>query len=284
MAEKRIIPNLFIVGAPKCGTTAMHTYLGQHPAIFMAADKENNHFAADLLPPNDPFRSDERYFAMFARAGDKVIVGESSVYYLLSQEAAVNIHRFNSQAKIIIMLRNPVDVLPSFHAQLVLNRDEEIGDLEKALAAEAGRKSGAVKIKAGLRFKERLFYGEVVAFSEQVRRYLAIFPREQVEIIVYDDFKQDPAGVYRRTLEFLGVDPAFVPAFPIINSRRQARLPGPVGSLLAKVLGRERQRVKAPGQYLPLEKSFRQRLQLRYRQEIERLGRLIGRDLTAWAA
>ena len=99
MSDSRIIPNLFIAGAPKCGTTALHTYLGQHPQIFMAKVKENNHFATDLLPLTDPYRSEARYSAMFKHAGSKKIVGESSVYYMLSKMAAQNIYRFNPDAK-----------------------------------------------------------------------------------------------------------------------------------------------------------------------------------------
>jgi len=313
MNGSRTIPNLFIVGAPKCGTTAMHTYLGQHPEIFMARVKENNHFATDLIPPADEFRSDGRYFEMFREAGDKKIVGESSVYYMLSKIAAENIRRFNPEAKIIIMLRNPVDVLHSFHAQLIYNGDEDIMDFEAALEAETKRKSGELQIKKGLRFNERLFYSEVVSCAEQVQRYLYLFPKEQVYIIIYDDFRIDTAGVYRKTLEFLNVDPMFQPDFPIVNPRkmliphrvigkkgwrgfllRMIELPVPpvrfmiqtTPQTLRNYLKRVLFDMKPSGhpnqQNPPMCSETRRQLQKTYRLEIEKVEKLLGRDLCSW--
>ena len=223
MNNSRIIPNLFIVGAPKCGTTAMLNYLGQHPEIFMAKEKENNHFATDLIPLIAPFRSDQKYFALFEDARNQKIVGEKSVYYMLSKIAAQNIFRFNPEAKIIIMLRNPVDMLPSHHAQQIYNGIEDIIDFEEALNAENGRKNGEIKLRESLRIKRKLFYSEVVSYSEQVERYLSLFGEKQVHIIIYDDFKKDIVDVYKKTLEFLNVEPTFQPGFPIINARKTRR-------------------------------------------------------------
>lgn len=286
------IPNLFIVGAPKCGTTALHTYLAQHPEIFMGADKENNHFATDLLHPGDPFLADERYFGMFADVRGEKVVGESSVYYLLSTAAAENIHRHNPAAKIIVMLRDPVEMLQSFHAQLVYNRDEDLTIFEEALEAEAGRKQGTVKIREGLRFNERLFYSEVVAYATQLRRYLAVFPREQVLVILYDDFKADTAGVYREVLRFLGVDPDFRPEFPIVNPRKVITpSAGAAGTatawsrLLAVVRGKPPSptaKEASPPQYPRMKPATRRQLARQYRPRIEELARLLGRDLSRW--
>jgi hypothetical protein len=314
VSESRIIPNLFIVGAPKCGTTALHTYLGQHPEIFMAKEKmegvENNHFATDLIPLTDPFRSDERYFAMFKDAGGKRIVGESSVFYMLSKAAARNIYRFNPDSRIIIMLRNPVDMLQSFHAQLVYNRDEDIIDFEAALKAETSRKNGKLKIKEGLRFNERLFYSEVVSYTEQAQRYLCLFPREQVLVIIYDDFSKDTAAVYQETLEFLNVDPTFEINFPIINARKivdqgslirkrslvrqiidhpsphlnrlKWMVPKPIRRYLRHLsVGFER--VGQLSQQYPLmNPKTRIKLQNKYRLEVKKLGNLLGRRLDDW--
>jgi hypothetical protein len=298
--SKFVIPNLFIVGAPKCGTTALHTYLGQHPEIFMAKDKENNHFATDLIPLTDPFRSDEKYFEMFKDAGDKKIVGESSVFYMLSKVAVENIYHFNPNAKIIIMLRNPVDMLQSYHAQLIFNRDEDITDFEAALNAELERKNGTLKIKDGLRFIERLFYSEVVSYTEQVQRYLALFDKEQVQIIIYDDFKKVTAGVYQKTLEFLNVDATFQTDFTVINARKviskniflkkieqhsqslnllKKMVPKPFRKYLYSVLkGSESVKKSSP----PMDLITRKRLQRIYSSEIEKLSILLGRDLNYW--
>jgi len=260
MDSLRIIPNLFIVGAPKCGTTALDYYLGQHPEIFMPPEKmlgvETNHFATDLIPLDDPYRFDEKYFAMFEKAGDKKIVGESSVFYLLSKDASANIHCFNPLAKIIIMLRDPVDMLSSYHAQLIYNQDEDIIDFEAALSSEVSRKNGSLKIKDNLRFKERLFYSEIVTYTKQVRRYLSLFSKQQVLVILYDDFKQQTEEVYKKTLEFLNVDAKFQTTFPAINTR--------------KIF------------ISPISPSIRKRLQETYRPEVKALEALLGRDLHRW--
>lgn len=287
----RIIPNLFIVGAPKCGTTAMHTYLGQHPEIFMSKEKENNHFATDLLSGNDPFRSDARYFAMFEGADDAKIIGESSVFYLFSKVAAANIYHYNPEAKIIIMLRNPVEMLQSYHAQLIYNQDEDILDFKAALKAEGKRKSGELKIKEGLRFKERLFYSEIVSYTEQVKRYLSLFGKEHVRIIVFEEFKKEPAVVYRKTLEFLNVDTTYQINFPVINGRKKFN---PNHSNPQKGIFRSINKFPLPVcHFIKGLVSFRQPdssmnprtrkwLQKKYRPEIEQLSVLLGNDLNYW--
>lgn len=93
------------------------------------------------------------------------------------------------------MLRNPVKMLPSYHAQMVYYGDEDILNFEKALAAEDRRRNGKLKIKPGLRFDERLFYREVISYSTQIKRYLSLFNRDHIFIIIYGDFKADTSGV-----------------------------------------------------------------------------------------
>jgi hypothetical protein len=313
MSDGRVIPNLFIVGAPKCGTTALNTYLGHHPEIFMSASTESNHFATDLIPPDDPFSSEEKYRALFDEVDNQKIVGEKSVYYLLSKNAAGNIYSFNPEAKIIIMLRNPVDMLQSYHAQQVYNGDENILDFETALASEGKRKSGEMKIRKGLRIVQKLFYSHVVAFTEQVQRYLTRFPREQLHIILYDDFKNDTSGVYGATLRFLEVDPAYRPEFTVVNPRKMLvphrgrgqkgwrgsllrviehpispvryminMTPQSVRDSLKKILFEVKPADRPSHQYPPMNPETRRQLQRQYRPEIEKLSILLGRDLHFW--
>src|SRR5258706_10449866 len=107
-------PDFFIVGAPKCGTTAMNDYLGQHPDIYMAP-KELHYFGADLKIKDKI--SESAYLQYFKNAGNKKILGEASVWYLFSGTAAKEIKNFSPDAKILIMLRNPVEVVYSLHSQ-----------------------------------------------------------------------------------------------------------------------------------------------------------------------
>jgi len=290
-SDRGIIPNVFIVGAPRCGTTALHTYLGQHPEIFMAMEKENNHFATDLIPEDDLFRSDEKYQEMFRAAGERKIVGESSVYYLFSKEAAANIFHFNPWAKIIIMLRRPEEMLQSFHAQLVYNKDEDIINFEEALKAEKKRKSGRLKIRPGLRFKERLFYSEVASYASQVERYLDLFKKEQVRIIIFDDFQKSPGEVYRLTLEFLGVDAAFQSEFPVINEYKEVpQKPQPANNIylaIRRMFGLPsansiRSSLSPRGLKPPLNPKTGKKLRNYFKPDIQKLSLMLGRDLSFW--
>jgi hypothetical protein len=115
-------PNFFIVGAPKSGTTALHTYLGMHPEVFMGP-KEAHFFAPDVRI--EPLDSD-KYFEGFVGAEGKACIGEASVFYLYPEKAAAAIHEFNPNAKIIVMLRNPVDLLYSLHSQFQFDQLEDI--------------------------------------------------------------------------------------------------------------------------------------------------------------
>src|ERR1700730_13933843 len=211
-AERQVrIPDFFIVGAPRCGTTALYTYLRKHPEIFMPALKEPDFFA--------PYRGKRRrihtwpdYLALFAEARDEKRIGEASVSYLGSDSAAAALKEFNPQASIIIMLRNPIEVMHSLYYVRKISNLEDQPSFEAALDADAN----------GRRVVE-LPYRERVRFAEQVERYLLIFGREQVHIIIYDDFKRDTAAVYGKVLNFLRVSSDVTTDFSVINGSRRAR-------------------------------------------------------------
>lgn len=293
-------PDFFIVGAPKCGTTAMNHYLGQHPEIFMPAVKESHHFATDLLSLDDPYRLKINYLSLFEDAEDGQVVGESSVFYLYSKQAPVNIRRFNDQAKVIAMIRNPVDWINSYHNQLVFNGEEDILDLREALEAEPERKKGNL-IPNKLRFIERLFYTDIARFSDQIEKYFNTFGRDSVYVIVYDDFREDVYGVYREVLRYLKVDPNFQTDFGVVNSAKRVR-----SSALQKIIKQPPAwvyhpvRVFIPRSYrvalkkglkqkntiynppYAMEPKLRKELQEKFEGEVEKLSDLLGRDLRGW--
>ncbi len=294
-------PDFLIVGAPKCGTTAMDYYLSQHPEIFVAPRKETHFFATDLLPADDPARDPERYAALFADMGDEKIAGESSVFYMLSHEAAANIRACNPKARIIIHLRNPVDVLASHHSQIVYEGIEPIEDFEAALDAEDGRRANLPAPTRITRMPQVLLYSDIVRFTDQVGRFLDQFGREQVHINIFDDLKADVAGVYRRTLEFLEVDPDFQAEFPVINANKVVRSPAlrrflkdtpdwvSAASRLftsRQTRVRLRQKLKKlntqPVSRPPMAPELRLRLCRQLAPEVEALSALIDRDLTSW--
>jgi len=302
-------PDFFIVGAPKCGTTAMQYYLSQHPDIFMPEAKppyfkgKELHFFGSDLKFRRPSLSEEDYLSYFREAKDEKRVGEASVWYLYSKLAAIEIKECCPRASIIIMLRNPVDMIYSLHSQQVYNRNEDITSFREALQAEYERKKG-LRIPKTVHLVEGLFYRETVKFSEQVKRYFDVFGRENVQIIIFDDFKADTAGVYKNTLRFLGVDDSFEPEFKVINPNKVVRSkalreflhdPPPMARMARKIGKRLvpkplRQQIMEGLQRInikyaprpPMDPDLRHQLQEEFKPEVEKLSELLGRDLNFW--
>jgi hypothetical protein len=320
-------PNLFIVGAPRCGTTALHGYLGRHEQVFWPAIKEPHWFSSDLNAEREahrgsnelrwPINTLEQYLWLFRGATGQRWRGDASVLYLYSAAAAGEIAAFNPAARIIVMLREPVAFLQSFHAALVYLGDEDCWSLPAAIELEAERAAGR-RVPASVRTPSTLRYTKVASFSEQLARYTAAFPKDQVKVIVFDDFAADPAGVYREVLEFLELrESAAAPAaFRQVNPNRAPRwrrvslwaraidphvlrlwrdptfprAPGYRPPLLARLLPlraglalhRAVERVnsrRVPRTALP--DDARAALQRRMRGEVERLSAMLGRDLIA---
>ena len=282
-------PNFFIVGAPRCGTTSLWAYLKGHPDIFMSPEKELYFFDSDLRARNGSALTMAEYLNHFSGAVDEAKVGEATPSYLRSQRAAQDIKAFCPEAQIIIMLRNPVDVIHSLHNS-ALDGSELNTDLEAALKADAERTA-----------RERIGYREFADFPEQVRRYFDLFGRENVHTIVYDELTENPSAVCRSVEHFLGVRANFAAEMPWINPNRQARnlrlqwilrRPPPVLRKIGHVLMPRwlRPRVQrtltnsnlVAKPRAPMDPSLRRRLQREFEPKVEQLGKLIGRDLAGW--
>lgn len=212
-------PDFFIVGAPKCGTTAMNNYLAQHPDVFMA-QKEIHYFGADLKMRERVSQSE--YLSYFQNAEEKKIIGEASVWYLFSKKAAEEIKAFSPRAKIVIMLRNPVEVLPSLHSQHLFNANEEVRDFEAALALDNERRKGN-QLPHSHDFFELPLYLDSVLFGEQVKRYLDIFGPDNVHIILYDDFIKNTRKIVDETIEFLDLKPGADIKYSVVNPNKKIR-------------------------------------------------------------
>lgn len=208
------VPNLFIVGAPKCGTTAWVEYLRAHPDLFFPNSKDDCFFALDL--PRFRFvRSEAEYLKLFAERGDAKIVGEASAMYLFSEAAANAIRDYNAEAKILIFLREQEEFLPSLHNQFLREFSEEIEDFETVWRLSGRRPPETVP--PGCLEPRTLDYAAMGRFSEQVERYLAAFPAEQVRVIRFSDWIEDPRATYLGILDFLGLEDDGRSEFPRIN-------------------------------------------------------------------
>jgi hypothetical protein len=293
-------PNFFLVGAPKCATTSMDAYLGQHPQIFMARGKESHFFARDLYPEGIGCSWD-LYSSMFENVSGENIRGESSVFYLLSRTAAKDLAAFAPDAKILIMLRNPLDVLESHHSQIVYEGIESEKDVTTALRLETDRKNSCPSDRAT--YKERVkHYSDVVRFGEQLARFREHFTPEQIHTVIYDDLKADMAHEYAKVLAFLGVDTNFQPVFELKNANKTVRsatlrtllyqTPEPITRLSRMVLPNYtlRRRVRNAIKRMntnyqprrPMAQDLRREIAQTLRADMENLSEALGRDLTPW--
>lgn len=216
----RAIPNLLIVGAPKCGTTAWVEYLGSHPDIFFPARKEPSYFCPDLLPRQRVETLDD-YLELFAASGSAKIVGEASPTYLRSEEAPLRIAEFNPRAKILIFLREQEDFLPSLHNQLVFNGEEPIEDFETAWRLSGKRRRE--EVPECCNDVRLLDYRAAGRFGEQVDRYFRSFPAGQIRLFQFRDWVAHPRAVYLEILEFLGLPDDGRTEFPPVNEARRRR-------------------------------------------------------------
>jgi hypothetical protein len=294
------VPDFYIVGAPKAGTTAMYEYLRGHPDLYLPERKELRFFGSDLdIRDRTPLTTEE-FLAYFADAPAEASIGSAYVWYLYSRLAAAEIASLSPDARIIAMLRNPVTMLPALHAEHLTNGNEDIRDFTAALDAEPDRRAGR-RIPPHAHLPQGLWYTDVPRYAEQLERYFAIFGPERVRVIVFDDFVADTAGTYRDTLRFLGVDDAYrPPSFDAVNTSRRLRserwrhflarppdLPRRVIHYLvpARVRRAAYERAKAmnivsePRRPLPPETSAR--LDEAFGPEIARLSTLLDRNLEA---
>jgi hypothetical protein len=296
-------PNFFIVGAPKCGTTALYEYLRPHPNIFLARVKEPHFFATDL--GTYPFiKTPEAYAALFAESTEQHLrVGEASVYYLLSSVALPNIRQFNPDAKIIAMFRNPVDMVHSLHSQLLYVSEETVSDFEGAWRLQ-GRRGMGLDLPRGSRGLFLLQYAKIGQLGAQAERLLSVFPRKNVKMILYDDFAASPQVVYDEVIDFLEVPHDNRREFPRINDNKRARMaplrnflrkPPPVlrdayrslkqtlgagrmDALKTAIVARNTVKERRP----PLSPEFRAELVETFRDDVALLSRLLNRDLSHW--
>lgn len=259
------IPDFFIVGHAKCGTTALYEMLKAHPQVFMpeykwGAGKEPWYFSRDNpQPQRDDVRSVsftgrhavslEEYTALFTDARDDQLVGEASTSYLWSTTAAERIAQARPDARIIAILREPASFLRSLHLQLLQNHHEVERDFRTAVELDEPRRAGR-EIPPHSYWPQALIYSDRVRYVEQLRRYEAAFPRDRILVLIYDDFRRDNAATLRRVLEFLGVDANFAAPELEVNPTiavRKPRLHGVLRNLHLRQGGPLLRAVRATG-------------------------------------
>lgn len=213
-------PNFFIIGAPKCGTTALAQYLGDHPNIFMSKPKEPNFFTRDFPVYQQYFKDIDEYEQLFSAAQNHhYAIGEASVWYLYSQTAVSEILSRYPDAKFIALVRNPVDMAMSLHSQMLLMREETVEDFFTAWQLQEKREQG-IDIPKLCREPTFLQYRKVCSLGEQVDRLLKITGGKNTKIIFFDDLTQNTRETYVDVLKFLNLEDDGRNEFPIVNANR----------------------------------------------------------------
>lgn len=286
-------PDFFIVGAAKSGTSSLHNYLVQHPGVAMSEPKEP-HFFYDRESPGSPIlekKDLDEYLELFEGIPEDVRAGEASTSYLYAANAPGEIRQLREDARIIIVLRDPVDRAYSQYWNQVRDGVEPLS-FEDALDAEPER------IRQGM--WHGFHYVETGRYADQVQRYLDAFGDEAVRVYLFEDVAGDARGVCADIFSFLNLDPDCR-----IDSDKTYNPSGPPRSgLLSKMLATERVKepvkkalpdgwVRPVGEWLreknrkptpEMDPRTRERLRERLSPDIERLEGVIGRDLSGWLA
>jgi len=304
------MPNLFIVGAPKSGTTSLYEWLRDHADVFMSPFKEPCYFSRDLAWEDSGYYlrhgvDRARYLALFDDAGEATRVGEASTRYLYSRDAPTLIAEETSDPRIVVLVRNPVDMVASLHAHKVASGTEDLPDLAQALEAEGDRRRG---LRIPSNSNPRLStYRDRARFGEQLVRWFDVFGREGVHVQVLEEVMPDPASHYRALLEFLGIDPTYRPASFAVHNPAHGSRGGPLGSIArsrlaqfaawrvlpraigeARTLELARRIVQSPllrrtSSRPGVSAELRQRLEAEFAPDVQLLSQLLDRDLaTLW--
>jgi hypothetical protein len=285
-------PNFFIVGAAKCGTSSLHEYLSRHPQIFMSSRKEPHFFSQVSYTRESehflrPAVGEAEYAALFEGAGRFDAVGESSTSYLWDERTPQRIRERVPEARIIILLRDPIERAYS-HYLADVRYDRVRLPFYEALLEDAAREKKVWGVSR--------LYVEMGRYASQVGRYLEAFTPERVRVYMSDDLRRDPEPVLRDVASFLGVDPGAMDGVEEIRDRNvfavprntiTRRLAGnrlvrrAAVDLIPRRLGRFvyrnvlTRRAEKPE---PDPKAV-EYLAAAYEGEIEELERLLGRDL-----
>lgn len=299
------LPNFFVIGAPKAGTTALYECLKQHAEIFMSPVKEPGFFAFDSVPPINAgpvgtylrrtviFQPHD-YYLLFANVTRQRAIGEATTFYLRSPLAAARIYRTMPHARLIAILRQPAERAYSDYLFFRFNHNvEPAPGFAQALTSEDSRREA--------NWFPGYFYRANGYYYAQLRAYFDFFPREQIKIYLYEDWKSTPQTVLRDIFRFLEVDENFAPVvkrsnvtqYPRIHAlhrliappgrmeRRFLLLPDSARRKIVSIVeawDRKYNLIPPPS----LDPEIRRQLTEGYREDILKLQDLIGRDLAHW--
>lgn len=298
-------PNLFVIGLPRSGTSSMHAYLGEHPRIFMSDPKETNYFAVKTHPSYVAARTEAEFLDIFAGATEEhLVLGETSNRYSLARESLERVRDFNPRAKIMLLVRNPIEAAQSLHS-LLTSSAEEVEDLATAWDLMSRRAEGR-SLPNPCWEPFMLQYASVVTAADKLALAWDVFGREAVKVVIFDDLKADTRAVYLDVLDFLDVPDDGRTEFPVHHPNRRVinkrltkalnRPPEPIHRLavyvrektgvpylgLGLILNWAREKLRPPSSRPELEAELVRRMADHFRPSVEELSRMLDRDLTGW--
>ena len=274
-------PNLFLVGAPRCGTTSLFTYLAAHPDVFGPSEKEPHYYDRDLLGPGG--MSEDEYAALFAGATSERWRLDASALYLYSRDAPAAIGRDVPDAHVVVSLRDPVELVASWHRLLVASGAETILDLVAAIDAEPERREGR-GLPPGVA-PALLLYSEIGAYARHVARWRGAFGDDRVHVVRLETLDATCGQLVRA----LGLEPVEGQELPHLNPARRttgvaalmnrpsalrsaARMLLPQGARRA-VWHRVNRALTPPAAREPVDPELRSRLEPLFAAELELLAR-----------
>lgn len=272
-------PNLFVVGAPRAGTTSLHSYLGEHPEIFMSPIKTPNYFSQKA--EKSKTKSRKEYLKLFEKAKNQKYLGESS-HYLHLENAPRQIKNFSPNAKIIISLREPSELVASYYNARNENYNKEsiLRELEE-------------------RPKSREILWKSLEYSSNIKRFQKQFGKDNVYVIIFERMLQNPVEEFKKVCRFLGIEERFLPEFSQYNPPSKKRkifykiynkIPQVSRDFVKKSLkGKNRSKLKAIIERVVSKQIIKKRdrvllkdLRKFFSSEIEKTENLIGQKIKEW--
>ena len=290
-----MLPNFIVIGAAKAGTTSLHWYLAEHPAVFMTPVKDPSYFAfgldeqgqllwGDLDVHYFNVRSWTEYERLFDDAGDATAIGEASTMYLECPQSAARIRKALPDVRIICSIRHPVDRAYSDYLMYLRRRGRRFDPAQELSSASDWARRDSRWMQIG-------------RYYEQLARYYNAFPRDQIHVYLFDDLRRNPLQVVQKVYGFLEVDPTFVPDLETphapgglpgnmvletlltsgaVNLAMKPWVPKRAVNWVRRLRGRNMR--QAP----PLPAELRQELTSHFREDIAKTSDLIGRSLQHW--
>ena len=297
---------VYLVGAPRCGTTAFSKVLARNPQICFSKPKEN-HFFIRVPPALSPEEMKRTYLSRYFPGLNENhrAIAEGSVSYLYAPEAIAKIIELDPNGRFIVMVRNPVDMIYSYHARLLFTMDEDVTDFETAWNLQEARSYGKY-IPKRCREPRLLQYAAIGSLGERVETLFQTAGRERCFVIVFDDFIKDPIAVYKEVLDFIDIDydgqtkiarknqnrgfkspflQQFVmnpPKFIVKFMEKREHLGMDQFAYLRAIRRRLKKMNKVETKREPLSESMREKLRAVFTSDIDKLAGLLNRNFEHW--